>query len=281
MEARIRWSRRALALVATLTLALTACSGEDADEPDAPKDDDTTSASPSPAFAPAPPVGACYRLSQPQLSEAHPEAPPVPCAQPHTTQTYAVTTLAGITAPVDSTAVAATADQQCRAGLRRFVAATPARLALSRVSYAWFVPTQDDLDAGSRWLRCDVAVLRTDTTLVSLPADARGLLRRDRALNRYGRCARTNAAGISTGAGGRACALPHTWRAIAARRLGAAAAPYPGRSVRGDVLGRCEQVSRDYTGNTTGDISVAWRPPTRAQWAAGERFGLCWTRTRD
>ncbi len=209
------------------------------------------------------------------------DAAAVPCSQPHTTQTYAVTTLSGITSPDDAAAIAATAERLCRAGLRGYVAATAGRLALSRVTHAWFVPTQEDLEAGARWLRCDVAVLRTDTTLVNLPASARGLLRRDSALNRFGRCARTNAAGIASGQGGRVCALPHTWRAISAQRLGAAADPYPGRAVRGNVLGRCEGVARDYTGNSTGDIAVAWRPPSRAQWVAGDRFGLCWTQTRD
>lgn len=265
-------------LAAVVALTLAGCSGDDRDDPGG-ADATTPSASPEPAAAPA--AGACYRLSRAQLDEAHVDAAAVACPQPHTTQSYAVTTLAGISAPDDAAAIAATAERQCRAGLRAYVGATAGRLALSRVTYAWFVPTQDDLDAGARWLRCDVAVLRTDTTLVNLPRDARGLLRRDSALNRYGRCARTNAAGISAGRGARVCALPHTWRAIAARRLGAAADPYPARAVRGNVLGRCEGVARDYTDNSTGDISVAWRPPSRAQWVAGERFGLCWTQTRD
>lgn len=77
------------------------------------------------------------------------------------------------------------------------------------------------------------------------------------------------------------CALPHTWRAVSATRLGASADPFPGPSVRGDVLDRCEDAARAFTGNSTGDIDVGWLAPTRSAWAGGQRFGLCWTRTRD
>ncbi|MGH1562491.1 septum formation family protein [Mumia sp. DW29H23] len=276
-------TRAVVALVAASTLTLSACSGDDSSgEPEATATGESSpSASATPTVAPEPALGACYRLTVAQLTEAHPEAAPVPCTQPHTTQTYLMTTLSGIAEPIDATAVAATAQRQCRGALRAYLRATPARLALSRATSAWFVPTDDDLEAGARWLRCDVAVSRTDTTLMNLPENAAGLLRRDAALDRYGRCASTDQAGIAAGRGGRVCALPHTWRAVSARRLGAAGDPYPGASVRGAVLDRCEDAARAYTDNSTGDIDVGWLPPSRAEWAAGDRFGLCWTRTRE
>ncbi|MBW9206430.1 septum formation family protein [Mumia sp. zg.B17] len=273
--------RAVVALVAASAITLSACTGGDgSDDPGSRATGDSPSASPSPTTAPEPIAGACYRLSAPQLAEAQVGVAPVPCTQPHTTVTYLVTSLSGITEPIDATALAANAERRCRAALRTFVRATPARLALSRVRSAWFVPSDQDLDAGARWLRCDLAVSRTDTTLMRLPAQAAGLLRRDSALDRYGRCARTDLAGVRAGRGGRVCALPHTWRAVAARRLGTARTPFPGPSIRGEVLGRCEGAARAFTDNSTRDIEVGWLPPDRAAWAQGQRFGLCWTRTR-
>ncbi|WP_370618922.1 septum formation family protein [Mumia qirimensis] len=284
MVTRHRVIVRALgALTAVLTVGLTACTGDgSSDEPDATGTTSSPSASPTPTAAPRPVVDACYRLTPAQLDEAQLDVAPVPCTQPHTTQTYLVAMLPDEVDPADGAAVATAADRGCRAALRPYLRATPARLALSRATYAWFVPSDDDLEAGARWLRCDVAVSRSDTTLLPLPVKAHGLLRNDGALDRYGRCARTGRAGIAAGEGGRACALPHTWRAVAARRLGAARDAYPGgAAVRQDVLSRCEQPAREFTDNSTADIDVGWLPPSRAAWASGDRFGLCWTRTRD
>ncbi|KAA1423649.1 hypothetical protein FE697_008675 [Mumia zhuanghuii] len=271
------------ALTAVLTMSLAACTGDGASE-DADSTGETsaeTTPSPTPTPAPRPVVDACYRLTLQQLDEAQLDVAAVPCTQPHTTQTYLMATLPADLDPLDGSAVAAAADRRCRTGLAPWLRATPARLALSRARHAWFVPDEDDLAAGARWLRCDVAVTRRDTALLNLPEQARGLLKNDASLDRYGRCARTDQAGIAAGEGGRVCSLPHTWRAVAARRLGTAGDAYPGAAVRRDVLGRCEQPARAFTGNSTGDIAVGWLPPSRAGWAAGDRFGLCWTRTRE
>ncbi|KHL12051.1 putative regulator of septum formation [Mumia flava] len=285
--------RGAFAATATLALlALGACTGSD-DEPGAETSADATSeeadpddggtaseqatASATPTVAPPPADAACYRVTFAETQEAQNDAAGVACGQRHNAQTFHVGRLSATAPPA---AVVSEARDTCRRQLRRHVGATTERLALSRVESTFYVPSDEDLAAGARWLRCDVVVKRTADTLARLPRRSAGMLSDDEALDRWGACAKTGESGLNEGRGQRICDLDHTWRAIDAQRLGSGDDPYPGRSeVRGDVLERCEDPARAWTGNETGDIAVGWRPPTRAAWAAGERFGLCWTRT--
>ena len=51
----------------------------------------------------------------------------------------------------------------------RYIGGSAATRALSRLSVTYFLPTQLDFDAGSRWVRCDVIALQAARVLAPLP----------------------------------------------------------------------------------------------------------------
>lgn len=283
----------AAATAVLVTAAATACSQntETANDPAT-----TTTASPSattstpeptatPTAAPPPEDGACYDLTADQTTAAHSIVPPVRCKARHTTQTYAVGRLSkaaiGDPAAVDTDAIVTAAEATCARRLPGHLDATANRLALSQLTYAWFVPPESQLALGARWLRCDVVARRTSSTLSALPRTSAGLLGSDASLDSWGTCAKGTGRALQAGRGQRICGDRHDWRAIDVRRLGQAGDSWPGdKAVRAGVLARCEKAGRTFTGNTTGTVEVGWLPPNRAQWKDGRRYGLCWVKTR-
>lgn len=294
-DGRVRFGGRSAALVCAVAalLAVTACSGDSGN--DAQGDPGSSSAdsaaktsatpTPTPTAAPAPARGACYNLATSQLFDAHSSVGPVSCKGHHTTQTYLVTKLGAATIgdpdAINSAAIIDAADRKCVRALRAHLGANRTRLALSRFTYAWFVPQEADFKLGAKWLRCDVASRHGTSTLAALPRKTAHLLDSDEALNRWGTCAKASSRGLQAGKGQRICAAKHNWRAISIRTLRKASAPWPGdKAVRRGVLKRCEKAARSFTGNTTGTLVVGWLPPTRTQWQDDRRYGLCWAKTQ-
>jgi hypothetical protein len=75
------------------------------------------------------------------------------------------------------------------------------------------------------------------------------------------------------------CTQAHTYRAIAAIRLGAADAAYPGT---GKTLSagkqQCQHLVAQQLG-VTGGFTFSWTYPSNDDWIAGQRFGYCWNQT--
>ncbi|HEX5916401.1 MAG TPA: septum formation family protein [Nocardioides sp.] len=265
--------RRLLAAMAAAVL-LSACTSP----PDTPADEPTPSPSPSPAAAemtppdpgPTPKVGECHALSLRQAVAVVGRTEPVACRRPHTAQTYFVgrldlTTKAGFTRRVDSRAAQRQMSRACTTRLPRHLGRTPRELRLSTVRAVWFTPSPARAEAGADWFRCDIVAVASPGTLLRLP-------RRTRGWDGPAMCA--TAAPGTRGSRRVACGAEHTWRAVATVDV-------PGRELpaREAVAARMDPVCRDVAADLTDDpLDLTWsqESPTREQWDAGQRYGICW-----
>ena len=85
---------------------------------------------------------------------------PVPCAQPHTTQTFKVGTLTALSdghlLAVDSPAVQDRLAKTCLKALPGYLGGDQTTQRLSQIGASWFGPSLEQADAGADWYRCDV-----------------------------------------------------------------------------------------------------------------------------
>ena len=232
---------------------------------------------------PRPPLGACYRMGLRQATRTTSSARPVPCRQPHTAQTIHVGRLdlspSGRRLRVDSPAVQRQPAEVCPVQLRRYIGGTTDVRRRSRFEVVWFTPTLGQADRGARWYRCDAVAVLDDERLQRLPLGPRlrDVLTRPGALTTYGLC---GTAQPGTPEFRRvACALPHRWEAISTIDL-AGGVRYPGTArVRAAGDEACADQVRERSGLAL-EFSYGWEWPTRAQWAAGQRYGYCWAPSR-
>ncbi|MGI8700905.1 MAG: septum formation family protein [Nocardioidaceae bacterium] len=285
-------ARRVHAALASLAAvaALSGCSSGTASSAGPPSSPGgPTSNSPStppaatspPAPKPAPPAGACRRLTYSAISHYSNADPTVPCKSPHTAYTFAVRRLppqvdvTGVS--IGNKSVQSAASQGCRDAYSRFIGGDPATRALARLSVTYFLPAQVEFDRGAHWVRCDVVALATARSLADLPDGLSGFLDSPTALQRYGVC--------SAGPPGEPssvlliCTEQHTYRALTALRLGTDSARYPGEGVvRTNGQQRCSAYIAARLG-PAGGYTFGWTYPTAADWALGQRFGYCWQKT--
>ena len=269
--------RRTTVLTATLiatVLSLSACSSSDQ-----PKAAGPTSASPTsaPSPPPAPPRHACYALDFAQAAEPTTSAPPVPCRSGHTAATIAVGTIDpvadGHLLAVDSDTVQRQIANRCRARLASYLGGDEQTRRLSRLAVVWFSPSLSQSDQGATWFRCDLVALAGHDQLAPLPRRTRDLLAADGALDRYGTCG--TAAPSAAHFQRVICSAPHTWRARATIDL-----PRGSRYLSKAAGAAADASCRDIESRAASDVlklkwSFEW--PTQDQWAAGQRYGYCWT----
>jgi len=227
----------------------------------------SSASSAAPAVPRAPEEGACYRLSTAQLTRSWSDSRPVPCSSRHTSRTIFV----GLH---DGHQVAA--DKTCPRKLAGYVGGSARTRDLSRFNVVWFSPTPAQREQGATWFRCDLIVFSGTDSLFPLPRKGPGVKRvldRPDALATYGLC--------GTAAPGSArferviCARRHSW--VAFDTIGLAGGKrYPGvAKVDGAGLDECRSRAAARAGNAL-RYRYGWEYPTRAQWAAGQRFGYCW-----
>lgn len=274
-------------LLAAAAVVLTGCTTSD--EPRAASPPSTTpSASAtathevavdSPPVPPAPRAGACYRLGLRQAARPTNEEAPVGCGTKHTARTIHVGKLDlvvdGHSFAVDSARAQQQLRQTCPARLAEFLGGDAERRALSRFEVVWFSPTIEQSDLGADWFRCDVIALGKGSRLLPLPRQGRlrGVLERPEALATYGLCgtAQPGADDFERVA----CALPHSWVAVSTitidggeRYPGVAAVREAGDETCADRVRAANDFVLEY--------SYGWEWPTREQWQAGRRYGICW-----
>ncbi len=243
---------------------------------------DTASSSSSPAAdAAAPEVGECRALGYAEISDLSDVTRPKPCAERHTTYTFAVGTLPDDIAftgvSIENRAVQDAAAANCRTAFSDFIGGDGATRALSRLTVTYFLPDQGSFDAGAHWVRCDVVAMQSEMVLAGLPRELEGFLDDERHLEQFGVC--------SKGEPGSEefklvmCTQQHAYRALAALRLGTGEAAYPGRQVT-KVEGQqwCEAALEAEMGSG-GGYTYGWTYPTPRDWDGGQRFGYCWHRT--
>ncbi|MGO4256274.1 septum formation family protein [Marmoricola sp. RAF53] len=275
------------AAAAAALAALTAVSGCAGDGPGNSPGDAATTPAGSPAGSatqetattppPAPSATACYDLAFSAVLEPTSDTAPVPCTGPHTTRTVHVGRLDlvvdGHLLAVDSARVQEQVATTCRARVADHLGGSEATRRLSRFEALWFSPTLAESDAGATWFRCDLGLVTRPDTLGTLPARTRGVLDDPKSLDRYGTCGTRSPA--ATGFRRVTCGQPHTWRARAALDL-PAGAKYLGKAATADADSRCRDIDAKIAAdNLRLKWSFEW--PTKAQWDAGQRYGLCWT----
>lgn len=237
-----------------------------------------TSLTPSVAPAPAPPPrsGSCHRLTFAQAALPTQDARPVSCRGAHTSVTIGVGTVDpiedGHLMAIDSQHVQAQLAQRCPRRLAAYLGGDRNSLRLSRFETVWFGPSVAQADLGARWFRCDVVALASSGRLATLGSGLHRILDRPGALARYGTCG--TSAPSAKGFERVICSQPHRWRAAevielppGTRFLGAAAAA--------TATGQCKDVASNHA---NGALKYTWsfEWPTKAQWAAGQRYGYCW-----
>lgn len=238
----------------------------------APPTETQTTASP----APAPREGACWRLSYAQAVAPTTRGEPVPCAQRHTGQTFRVADLdlvaEGHLLAVDSRAAQQQAADACQEAVAGHVGTGPEELRLSMVEAVWFTPTVEEAADGATWLRCDVVAVSGGERLVELPERTAGMLGRQPTADDYAMCgtAEPSARDFRRVV----CSADHAWRAVASVDLPGRDLPTP-QEAAGVMEARCRTLARDLADDPL-DFTWAEERPTREQWEAGRRYGLCW-----
>jgi hypothetical protein len=274
---------RIAAACACLAIALTSCGGG-ATTPEAKGTgpEVTSKAQTQRSVAPpaAPTVGECRKLSYAEISLYSNESKTLPCSKPHTALTFAVEQLPDDIAfegvKIENDAVQGAAADACQQAYVAYIGGDTASRALTRLTVTYFVPKQPGFDAGAHWVRCDIVALESDSALADLPRKLEGFLDGgdpgDYDVCSRGDPARNDSALVM-------CAQDHTYRAVAAIRLGETKAPYPGeQAARGRGQQDCKPLIGDLLG-VSGGFTYSWTYPSASDWSAGQRFGYCWNET--
>ncbi len=224
-----------------------------------------------------PKLGACYVLT-PQDTDAPSSATTsVPCTQPHTSETFAIGTLPAST----GTEYASKAHGKwiyptCERAFEKFIGVDESLALRVTLSWAWFRPSQRGWDKGARWYRCDlVGGTEEASAYTRLPATARGLFRA-KPPEAWLLCAQGPSVLDSEKV---SCTEAHDWRAVTTIKLGDPRDAYPGD--------RLVQVrSRDFCSDSVGawmnypveyEFGYTWFH--EAEWKAGNRRTICWSKT--
>ncbi len=268
-------ARVAVTVVAAVALATVgACSGGGA--PRAERTTSTPSPAPSPPSSP-PPRHACYALDFAEAARPSTTADPVPCSAPHTTTTISVGTIHpvvdGHLLAVDSDTVQQQIAQRCRARLARHLGGDAETRRLSRLTVVWFSPSLADSDRGALWFRCDLVALAGRDRLANLPRRTQNLLASDGVLDRFGTCGTSSPA--ADGFVRVICSARHTWRARATVAL-PEKARYLGKAAEAAADSQCHDIDARLASDVL-RLKWSFEWPTREQWDAGQRYGLCWT----
>lgn len=267
---------RGLAVLAAL-VALAGCTSTTSEAPAADPAPASSSAAAElapPDPGPRPRVGECHALSFGQAVAVVGRTEPVPCGRKHTAQTYFVSRLdleteAGFTRRVDSQAAQRQMRRACTSRLPRHLGISPRDLRLSMAQAVWFTPSPKRADAGADWFRCDVVAVAAPRQLLLLPNRTKG----------WGDApavAMCATAAPGTKAFERvSCGARHTWRASSTVDL-----PGKGRLPKqADIAARMESTCRDAARSQADDpLDFTWsqESPTKEQWEAGRRYGICW-----
>jgi hypothetical protein len=271
--------RRAI-LAAAAALVLSGCTGTPAAGPqegapssaatsptESPEASETTT---PPDPGPDPVLGECHRLTFRQALAVVGRTAPVPCRRPHTAQTYFVgrldlTTKSGFTRRVDSRAAQRQMRTACTRRLPRHLGRTPRELRLSMAQAVWFTPSPARAEAGADWFRCDVVAVASPRALLRLPRRTKGWA---------GPAMCATAAPGTRGFRRVACSAQHSWRAVSTVDITGRRLPRPAV-----ITDRMDGPCRDAAAAATDDpLDLTWsqESPTREQWDAGQRYGICW-----
>lgn len=273
---------RLVALLATLlAVLLGGCSAGDrpaatpssssestpSDTPAAPAAQPTASAVPRPAR------NGCHRLTFAQAVAPAVSGTDVSCSAKHTSRTYKIGRLplvsSGHLLAVDSPAVQSSVAATCTSLLGKHVGGTPEELRLSMVQAVWFTPTVAEAATGADWFRCDVVALATAGRLALLPRSSKGIVGSS---DRFAMCgtASPDAASFKRVP----CSSAHSWVAVSTVPLAGKAYPSVA-AASGQMESACRAAARSRADDPL-DFTWSEERPSREQWDAGRRYGICW-----
>lgn len=266
------------AAAAGAVLLLAGCTSSEPEQPSSTSSPSASeeSATAAPTPPPRPEPDACYALSRREAIAPVSDAQPVPCDRRHTAQTFHVGTLDlvrdGHLLAVDSDAARSTGAQVCPSRLGAHLGGGQEALRLSMVTSVWFTPTSADAATGADWFRCDVVALGRGDALMPLPQRTRGLLGTAAGRARLGMC---GTAEPGSNAFHRVpCGTSHSWVAVSTVDL--PGDTWPSAAEAGRVMeGPCRAAARVRADDPL-DFSWSEERPTREQWQAGRRYGICW-----
>lgn len=257
-----------LALLALLALLAGCGKTQQGSKPDPDQVDSTD----------APESLACRMLTPNDVELPSNATTTVPCSEPHTAQTFRVSTVPEDLTDLDYDApeLGAFAYRDCGAAFMAFTGGDESQVMRSVVSWAWFRPSQAAWDDGARWFRCDIVGGGPQSaSYVLLPVSAEGLLH-GQPDDDWLACAQGDDFAGSTKV---PCSTKHEWRAVTTIKLGEPDDPYPGDKVS-------EVRTRDYCSDSVGawlsypveyDFAYTWFH--QAEWEAGNRRSVCWAKT--
>jgi hypothetical protein len=144
------------------------------------------------------------------------------------------------------------------------------------LAWAWFRPSERAWDKGARWYRCDVVGGTTQSSSYrDLPTRIMGLFA-GKPPEPWLTCADGATVASATKV---ACSEPHDWRAVTTIKLGS-----PGDTYPGDRLVQIR--TRDFCSDSVGawmnypiDYEFGYTWFHQAEWTAGQRRSVCWSRT--
>ena len=215
----------------------------------------------SPASAAGvPEVGQCHQLTWRQAGAIADTKKAVPCSSRHNLQTVAVvtspTSLAGLTDEEHATL----GYRLCRTRLAKALGRTATVREQTAYEGFFFAPTQAQIDAGARWIRCDIG-LSANTRLSALPEKRLSRPIIGAHIDDGERRCLTSKWYVTP------CSHRHRYRSVTAFVVRASAYPSTAQQVRG-ANRRCVKAS-DY-------IVV----PDEWSWAHGNHVAVCYTQTR-
>ncbi|MDO9379084.1 MAG: septum formation family protein [Nocardioidaceae bacterium] len=258
------------------------------DEPTTdPTDAPTTSApttAPTETAPTVPVVGECRTLATLDVRAriATLTTPPVACGGTHNAQTYKVATQnAAVKQAIEGgnrVTIFAAARRSCELDLPGYLGVDDERQKQSQFDFVISVPTSAEVAAGATWVRCDVVLKNGQTKAEPLPdANAKNSLRGAKG-NPYLQCIRSS--NINQASGTFLCRDAHNWRSVSAIKLGVGSKAFPGTSeLTSFVRGRCSTAVRRYL-DTSASFEYGYIVPTADLWKYGDRWAVCFAKTR-
>ena len=209
-----------------------------------------------------PQVGECRALTLDDIYKAANTTAPVDCAEDHTSRVVEVGRLPrGVDWSAGIGKLTRVVENTCRPVVEETLGTDDRTRAMSAYSYAWFMPTKAQRQAGARWFRCDLMIWG-GKRLVKLPTDEAPALTALPHPDSVARCLMSS--GRTT-----VCARSHGWRATGV--LVVAEQKYPGdKAIRRIALRRCpDKVDSD-------SFWFTWS--TRIGWKFSRTI-VCYTKT--
>jgi hypothetical protein len=210
-----------------------------------------------------PVIGDCHQYGFQVLNGRSDTSAAVPCSQSHTAKVFHVFQLPDT---MDWTAtdaeLAALVSKQCDPVFKTWMGRDLLTIALTAYSYAWFSPTQTQIDAGARWLRCDIIAYKSGA-LAPLTKNKPPMI--PQPLTKAVRKCLNGAKYRTT-----VCSAKHQWRADGDFKL--APGKYPSATKFGKIAAsRCPRL--------VATRAYLYQFPSKAQWKSGDRIMICYAKT--